>query len=145
MVCPIKLPIFQATTSDSFLIPNCCPIFFCHCSWRKKGWGQIASLEHMVRFGWNLAQLFGHIPWAPVPSCPPNPTFRKVNTYVRVNISALLEQKNVCLDIYCYEVRALLEYVLFLCFWCFFLHNTYRHTCYCSSSAEILTFRCELF
>ena len=30
-----------------------------------KGWGLIASLEHIVPSGWNLAQFFRHIPWAP--------------------------------------------------------------------------------
>ena len=34
----------------------------------SKGWGLIASLEHMARFGGNLAQLFRHIPWTPVTS-----------------------------------------------------------------------------
>ena len=68
---------FQGITSDSFLIPNCCRIFFCHCSQRKKGWGQIASLKHMVRFGWNLEQLFGHTPWTHLPSFPQIPLLEK--------------------------------------------------------------------
>ena len=33
-----------------------------------KGWGLIASVKHIVRFGGNLAQLFRYIPWTHVPS-----------------------------------------------------------------------------
>ena len=29
---------------------------------KRKGWGLIASLEHIVQFGGNLAELFRHIP-----------------------------------------------------------------------------------
>ena len=49
------------------------------------------SLEHMVQFGGNLAQLFfRHIPLTPVPSFPQIPLRGK--TTLRVNFSALLEQ-----------------------------------------------------
>ena len=59
----------------------------------------------------------------PCTKFPPYSTSRKDNTFV-------------FLDIDSYEL-------LYLCFWCFFL-NIYRHTCYCSSSAEKLTLKCWL-
>ena len=51
-----------------------------HCQgWKEpqKGWGLIASLEHIMLFGGNLAQLFRHITWAPVPSFPQIPLLEK--------------------------------------------------------------------